>query len=175
MKFKNTTMNLAALAAGMLLLCGSSLAAEYKIGFVNPARLLQESPQATAATQALEKEFAPRQRDLEAKQKELKTMQDRLNKDGAVMSESERGKLERNLYEQQRDFQRKRDELQEDLTYRRNDELGKIQRQFVEVIQLIAKEQKFDLIVSEGVIYSSEQMDITAAVLDQLKKNSAPK
>ncbi|MCC6202867.1 MAG: OmpH family outer membrane protein [Gammaproteobacteria bacterium] len=158
-----------------MLLCGASVAAEYKIGFVNSARLLQGSPQAEAATQALEREFAPRRRELETKQNEIKTMEDRLNKDGAVMSESERVKLERNLVEQQRELKRRAEEFQEDVNFRRNDELGKIQRQFMEAIQVIAKEQKYDLIVSEGVIYASEQMDITGAVLEQLKKTTAAK
>lgn len=162
----------AVLCVGLLCLGGTVLAADYKIGYVNPARLLQGSPQAEAAMQALEREFAPRRRELETKQSEIKAMEDRLSKDGAVMSEGERGKIERSVYEQQRDLKRNSDEYQEDLNFRRNEELGKIQRQLVEAIQVIAKDQKYDLIVSEGVIHASEQIDITTLVIEQLKKTT---
>ena len=61
-----------------------------KVGFVNVARLLAESPQANAANRSLENEFAPRQRDLLAKQKAFKDRADKIQKDGAVMGADER-------------------------------------------------------------------------------------
>jgi len=33
----------------------------------------------------------------------------------------------------------------------------------------LAKEQKFDLILSQGVVYSSDKIDITDSVLKKLK------
>ena len=163
-------------SAGALLLAAlvpstAVRAADYKIGYVNPVRALQGAPQAEGALQALEKEFAPRRRELESMGKDITGMEDRLKKDGAIMSESERSRLERDIYNKKRDFKRDTDEYQEDLNFRRNEELGKIQRQLVAAIQAIARDQHFDLIVGEGVIFSSDTLDITNTVIDQLKKS----
>jgi outer membrane protein len=62
--------------------------AEAKIAVVNVPRLLEEAPQAKRAMQALQDEFAPRQREIVAQQKDLKAREEKLQRDGAVMAES---------------------------------------------------------------------------------------
>ena len=68
------------------------VAEDYKIGAVNAIRILEQSPQAEKMRNLLEKEFAPRDRELVAAQKSLKEMEDRLTKDAPIMSEAERSK-----------------------------------------------------------------------------------
>ena len=59
--------------AGMTLLAPLGVAhAEMKIAVVNVPRLLDEAPQAKSAMQALQDEFAPRQKEIMSTQKELK-------------------------------------------------------------------------------------------------------
>lgn len=84
-----------------------------KIGFVNVQRLLIESPQANAANRALESEFAPRQRDLQAKQKAFKDRADKFQKDGAVMGADERRNTENELRKDERDLARQIEELRD--------------------------------------------------------------
>ena len=143
--------------------------AELKIGFVNPARVLEEAPQAEAARKLLEKEFAPRDQDIVNMQKDLKKLEDKLTRDGAIMSESEQRKLERDILTQKREIKREKEEFREDLNIRRNEAFEKLRRRIFEVIVAIAREKKFDLIVSDGVVYASDQIDITASVLEKLK------
>ena len=72
------------LGSAMLVMPGlaqAQSAKALKVGFVNVQRLLIESPQASAANRALENEFAPRQRDLLAKQKSFKDRADKFQKD----------------------------------------------------------------------------------------------
>jgi outer membrane protein len=148
----------------------------YKIGAVNATRILQESPQAEAAIKMLEKEFSPRDKGLVAAQKKIKALEDKFNKDRAIMSEQERSKLERELVAQKRDLKRSQDEFREDLNFRRNEEFGKIQKRVVVAIQKIAKENNYDVILGEGVIFASAKVDISGLVIDYLKKevNTAP-
>ncbi|MGH8555286.1 MAG: OmpH family outer membrane protein [Gammaproteobacteria bacterium] len=40
----------------------------------------------------------------------------------------------------------------------------------VEAIQILAKEEGFDVIVGEGVIYANERVDVTSKVVERLKK-----
>ncbi len=162
-----------AIAIGsILLLYGTTVfAADYKIGVVNAVRVLEAAPQAEGAKKKLEQEFASRDRALVSAQKSLKGLEDRLQKDGAVMSETERSRLERDILNKRRELKRDSDEFREDVNFRRNEEFGKIQRQIVETIQKIAQEQKFDLVLGEGVIWASKTVDITDTVINRLKKS----
>ena len=100
MRMKIVSLSLLLLAASALPLQAAQ--AQTKIGVVNVARLLQESPQAQAASAALENEFATRRRELEGQQKDLKAREDKLQKDGAVMAAAERSNAEKSLRDGQR-------------------------------------------------------------------------
>jgi len=152
------------------LLAGSASAADYKIGVVNAVRVLEAAPQADVARKKLEKEFAARDRELVAAQKSLKGLEDRMVKDGAIMSETERTRLERDIVNKRRELKRDQDEFREDVNFRRNEEFGKIQRDIVVAIREVAKNQKYDLVLGEGVIFASKAVDITQKVIDHLKK-----
>ena len=145
-------------------------AADYKIGVVNAVRVLEAAPQADAARKKLEKEFASRDRELVAAQKSLKGLEDRMVKDGAIMSDTERSRLERDIVNKRRELKRDQEEFREDVNFRRNEEFGKIQRDIVEAIREVAKSQKFDLVLGEGVIFASKAVDITDSVINHLKK-----
>lgn len=152
------------------IVCTDALAADYKIGVVNAVRVLEAAPQADVARKKLEKEFATRDRELVAAQKSLKGLEDRMVKDGAIMSETERSRLERDIVNKRRELKRDQDEFREDVNFRRNEEFGKIQRDIVEAIREVAKAEKFDLVLGEGVIFASKAVDITENVVNHLKK-----
>jgi len=145
-----------------------ALQAETKIGFVDTVKLMEAAPQAKSAQSKIEKEFAPREKELVALQRQIKTKEDKLTRDGAVMSESERSKLEREILSKRRDLKRSQEEFRDDLNIRRNEVLAKLQKDMYEAVVALAKEQKFDLIMSQGVVYSSDRIDITASVLKKL-------
>lgn len=138
--------------------------ADIRIGVVNVARLLEQAPQTQRAMQALEAEFAPRQRDLLAMQTELQEKQETFRRDAPVMGESERLALEREIRDGVRDLQRADNELGEDYNIRRNEELGVLQRELLAEVQAYARGAGFDLVVSD-VLYYSSAVDITADVL----------
>lgn len=144
--------------------------AETKIGAVNALRVLEQSPQAEAASRMIEKEFSPRDKQLGAQQKKVKNLEDKLNKDSAIMSESARTKLEREIISQKRELKRAQDEFREDLSFRRNEEFAKIQEQIINAIQEVARSNNFDVILGEGVIYASDKVDISNMVIEYLKK-----
>jgi len=148
-------------------------AEDYKLGAVNALRVLEQSPQADVARAKIEQEFAPRDKQLVAEQKKLKELEDRLAKDGEIMSESERQKLERDIINMRRDLRRSQDEFREDFNFRRNEEFAKIQKQIIEAIQKVAKDNKYDVVLSEGVIYASPKVDISSLVIEYLKKQGS--
>jgi outer membrane protein len=166
-------VTLALLASAAVALPVGAANAQAKIGVVNVARLLQEAPQAQAASQALENEFAARRRDLENQQKDLKAREDKLAKDGAVMAEAERRNAEKTLRDGQRELARKQNEFLEDLNVRRNEALGQLQRTVLQEVQNYARSAGFDVVVADA-LYASQSVDITGQVLAALQARKAP-
>jgi outer membrane protein len=140
-----------------------------KIGFVNFGRLLEESPQAKAAQAALEGEFLPRQREVAAQRKSLQEKVDKLQKEAAVMSEADRLRNEREIRDLELNVNRRFNELQEDLNLRRNEEVGRMQRALLQEVQAYARANGFQLVVSDGVLYAAEGIDITPQVVAAIK------
>jgi len=164
---------------GMVTIVPFANAADTQIGIVNTAKLLKEAPQAEAARKKLKSEFAPRDLKIVNLQKSIKVLEDKLSKNAAIMSEAARKKQEREIVSKKRDVKRVREEFTEDFNFRRNEEIGKLQKLVFETILSLAKEKKYDIILNESVIYASQQVDITANVLERLrklyKKNSVKK
>lgn len=162
------------LALVLALLAAPAAWAEIKIGYVDYGRLGEESPQAKAALEVIRTEFNPRQRDLQNQQAALKTKQDKLEKDGATMTQDQRSRAEKDLRDGARELARKQGEVQDDFNARRNEEMSRLQRALIEEVRTYAKAQNFDLIIADGVIYSTPSLDITPAILAALQAR-APK
>ena len=157
------------IATALVLPVSLAQAADVKIGFVSIAKILNSAPQADAASKRLEKEFAPRKKGLDDAVKSLRRQEEKLAKDGAVMSDSQRRGLENDIRNQARELKRTSDEFREDFNMRRNDELGKFQKQVLEVINSVAKEEGFDLVINDSAtLYVSPQVDVTEKVLKRL-------
>ncbi len=162
----NRLLTLAFLAVAVAL--PATAAADMKIGFVNGERLLREAAPAKRAQAKLEKEFAGRQADLQKLEKQVQTLQTSLDRDGATMTEADRRNKERDLANMTRDLQRGQREYREDLNLRKNEELASMQERANKVIQQIATDEKFDLIVQEPVIFASPRIDITDRIIKAL-------
>ena len=143
--------------------------AETRVGVVNTIRLMEEAPQAKSAQSDIETEFSPREKELVSLQKSIRKLEDKLSRDGAVMSEKESTKLERDILTKRRDLKRTQDEFRDDLNIRKNEVLSTLQRQMYEATVSLAKEKKYDVILGQGVVYSSKSVDVTDMVLDKLK------
>ena len=113
-----------------------------------------------------------REDELVAEQKELQRLEERLSRDGPIMSEIERRKLERDILSRKRDLRRARDDFREDVNIRRNEEIARLLEVVQEAIEAVGREQKFDLIVYEGIAYASTSIDLTELILERLRKSS---
>ena len=148
--------------------------AETKIAVVDYGRLVEESPQAKVAMDAIRAEFTPKQRELENLATSLKSKNDKLEKDRATMSADQVSRIEKDIRDGSRDLQQKRAEIQDDFTARRNEEMSRLQRSLIEEVRAYAKAQNFDLVIADGVIYSTPALDITPAILSAMQAK-APK
>lgn len=152
-----------------LLFTALPIFAETKIGFVNMTRIEEEAPQLENLRKKFETEFFPREKELVTVQRELKKLEEQLERNGSTMSENQRSKIERDVLARRRELKRNTDEFREDLTIRRNEELANLNRQVGNVIRDFARAEKFDLIFTSGVVYASDRIDVTERILTKLK------
>jgi outer membrane protein len=157
------------LLAGLMLISAAAYAQgnDFRVGFVSTERLFREAAPAVRALKKLEKEFQPRDQELQKMAKQAKDLQTQLEKDGVTMAESERRNKEADLARINRDLQRMQREFREDLNLRKNEELAQVLERANKVIAEIAEKEKYDLILQEAV-YRSPRIDITDKVLKAL-------
>ena len=139
-----------------------------KVGFVDLAKLSERAPQIKAAQSKIDAEFSSREQELIGMQRKLVKLEEKLSKDGAVMSEAERSKLEREILSKRRDLKRSQDEFRDDLNIRKNEMLRQVNVEIGQVIEQFAKQEKYDLILAQGVMYASDKVDITDLILKKL-------
>ena len=142
-------------------------AVELKIGFVNTERVFREAAPAKRAQQKLEKEFAARNAELAKLEKQGRDMQTELERENVTIPEPQRREKERQLADISRNFQRTQREIREDLNLRRNEELASVQERATRIINQIAEQEKFDLILQEAV-FAGSKIDITDKVIRAL-------
>jgi outer membrane protein len=142
----------------------------FRIGVVDATEVAKRSPQYEGVLKSLEREFKRRNQDLLSKQRQVKKLEEKLNRDGAIMSAAEVKRLEQDIRSRRRKLKATSDEYREDLNLRRNEELNKLSQIVTEVVHQIGKEQKIDVIISVGVVYASKRADLTNKVLQHLKE-----
>lgn len=148
--------------------------AEIKVGVVEYARLMEESPQAKVLQDQLRAEFQPRLQQLITQEQALKAKNDKLQKDVVTMTADQRSRAEKDLRDSARELDRKKQELQDDSNAKRNDELMKLQRTLTGEVRDYAKAQSFDIVIADGVIYATPTVNITDAVLQALQARAKP-
>jgi outer membrane protein len=164
---KSSTLFKCAVVCAAALTGLSAQAQDAKIGFVSTERIFREATPAKAAQVKLEQEFSRREKELSDMAARIKGLSEKLDKDNAVLSESERGRRAREVGELDKDFQRKQREFREDLNQRRNEELATVLERTNKVIKQIAEAEKYDIVFQEGV-YVSPRIDMTDKVLKAL-------
>ena len=143
----------------------------YKIGFVNTARVLKEAPQARKVEERLKAIFEPREAQLKEERQEILALEGQLKTDSELSSTARR-KLEREIRLKVSQLKFLEQEFREDQNLRRNEEIRNLQKVISNVLKKQGDDGKFDLILTEGVSYVSDQIDITAETIEMLKQLS---
>lgn len=142
------------------------MAKELLIGFVDVPRLIDKSPQSLDAGKRLEKEFTPRQDALKKQRDKLNNMRKKLEKESLVMSDSQRSELDLGIRKLERDLKRDEQDFREELNIQKNNEFKKVRQLVLQAILKFAKKDKYDLILSEGVVYADKRIDITEQIIE---------
>ena len=150
-----------------VLAAGPVTAQQLRIGYVDMKQVLDNAPQVLAGREKLDIEFRPRNETIEFQERQVQTMEDRLQI--GDMAEDDRKRLDRELREMRRNVNRQREDLRDELSFRRTEEVQKLEDQINLAVQEIARDNGYDLILSSPVVYADPSLDITQLILDQLR------
>lgn len=162
-----------ALLSGVAFLAPTAFASGDKIGFVNVPEIMTQAPQAKAAREQLQKEFGARENALNAQRAEIQKQEADLQHNAAVMSASKKSAAEKSLQSKVSNFNRDMNSFRNDFTVKRNELLQGLQKRLYAVVLKVAKRGGYDLILSNGVVYASDKVNLTKQVLAELKKNKS--
>jgi len=150
-----------------VLAAGPVTAQQLRIGYVDMKQVLDNAPQVLAGREKLDIEFRPRNETIEFQERQVQTMEDRLQI--GDMAEDDRKRLDRELREMRRNVNRQKEDLRDELSFRRTEEVQKLEDQINLAVQEIARDNGYDLILSSPVVYADPSLDITQLILGQLR------
>ena len=145
-----------------------SISAELKIGIVDVNKILKNAPQTISANKKLEKEFGSRTEKLKAKIQSLQSDEKKYQKESLTLTDDQKDKSEKSLQQRRIEIQRIERELREDMDLRRREEIGDLQEKINQTIDKIAADDKYDLILYNGIAFASENIDITSQIIKSL-------
>ena len=150
-----------------VLVAGPVAAQQLRVGYVDMKQVLDNAPQVLAGREKLDLEFRPRNETIEFQERQVQSMEDRLQLDD--LQEDARTRLDRELRELRRNVNRQKEDLRDELSFRRTEEVQKLEDQINLAVQEIARDNGYDLILSSPVVYADPSLDITQLILDQLR------
>lgn len=145
-------------------------AADARIGFVNIPLIMNKAPQARAARDKLQREFSGRREQIESCSRDIEDIDRTLRSEGRDMGKSRRERLIENIRKLRRTCDRLKEDFEADFSRSRAEVLRELEQQITRIINRIAEEKNFSLIVGPPVIYVDEQMNLTGDVLDALSR-----
>ena len=149
------------------------VSAEMNIVVLDPVRAILESEEAKVLAEAANKEMQPEQEELRAAAEEMQALQAKLQKDGEVMSDSERRKAIKDLESMQANLQFGSQKLQKEAQDRRQEILQALAPKYEKVLSDLIQIDQIDLILSPNQLqYANAKHDISRRVTEKLNEQA---
>jgi outer membrane protein len=139
-----------------------------RIAFIDVQRVLARSAAGVAAREALERDKAVMQKEMDGKRVELEKLREELEKKGALLTADARRDKQDLFERKRRDAARMADDFQKELERKEAQLLQRVLQEVSGIIEKIGKERGYYLIVEKrgaGVIYASTEADLTDEVI----------
>ncbi len=135
-----------------------------KIGFVNLNTIFTEYAKVKGIEAKLEAKFSGPKKDMDAAVVEIKAMEKEIKTNELLMTESKLAASKDKLRQKIMDYRQRGAALEQELQAMRNAEMNDFRKVISEITKKYAKDKKYDLVLNEGVMYSSDSANITDAV-----------
>ncbi len=157
------------LQVALLAMAASFAQAEVKIAVVDMQRAVLASDEAKVAVEKFRNEKKGDIDTITTLELELKSIQDKIAKDGDIMSEDERRKLKNSFEEKATTYKFHRQTMQKAEQQELQALAKAMEPKMQAALKSIIDEKKFDLVVRpEMVIYNAPGVDITKLLLERL-------
>ncbi|HEY2740124.1 MAG TPA: OmpH family outer membrane protein [Thermoanaerobaculia bacterium] len=142
-----------------------------KIAVIDTEKILMNSAAGKKALAELKKVQDAKEKDLGARQQEIKDLQAKLSDGRLSLAQDKLEEMQKQLEDKVIALRRLQDDAQRDLTKKRDDVLGQIDQQVMPVINQAGKQLGYTLIFRKfesGLIYADEAIDITDSIIQRL-------
>lgn len=156
---------------GLTFLLSLSLpvAAELKVGVIDLRRAVFTADDAVDFSEKLQEQFGDEEETIREVQEEASAMRERLETDGPMMNDTERGQAVREFEVKVREFNQLRQRLDQAVSQQRAQFLQQKQPEIDEALQTIVDERGLDLILPrEAVVFAKPGMDLTEELTERL-------
>ncbi|KFF49523.1 MULTISPECIES: OmpH family outer membrane protein [unclassified Salinicola] len=135
------------------------------VGVLDWRQALMSSQSAQASMNQLKNRIGPQQKQAEALGQQLQQLQEKLQKNGDVMSESERNAVTQQLRQKGGQFQQLRGQIAQAQQQAEQQYLKGAKPKLDQAIQRVVKQRGLDMVVDrDAVVYSGDSLDITNEV-----------
>jgi len=140
-----------------------------KIGVVFPSKIMSQSPQRARMIKKLESEFKDRYLALQKLGKSIKEIEEKIKRDGELLSAEERTDLQRQHQVKVSEYKLKGKAFEEDQRRRQGEEQQKTLGLVRDVINALAKKEGYDLILNgEQIVFTKPELDISDKVIQEI-------
>jgi outer membrane protein len=149
-----------------------------RLGFVDLQTVITQSKEGQTAMNTVKAEAAEKQKEISAKEAEIKQMDADLQKQTSVLSEAARKDREEEVRRKLRDLKRVTEDFNRDLAKREGDMVNDLLKDLTIVIRDYGKEKGYTLIVEKGqsgVIYGNDAADLTKEILERYNTRRSKK
>ncbi len=150
--------------------------ADARVAYVDLNAVATTSKEGQAAGQKIKDLQARKQAELEGKQKQLQTAQQKLETGGAVLSDSARAQQAKEVERLQTELQRASQDAQKEVQEFTQDLQLEFQQKLLPVIEQVAKAKNLHLILSiadAGVVWVDTALNVTTDVVNALDATPA--
>lgn len=145
--------------------------ADTRVGVVDLRQALFSSNDAKSFSEVMQNEFAGDEKKVRETQEAARKLKERLEKDGAMMNESERNQLASEFQEKVKEFNFLKQRLDSAVNERKQAFLEEARPEVDEAVKELLEENDLDLILpSEAVVYVKPEMNLTSQLLDKLNR-----
>ena len=150
-----------------------------KVGIINIQQAIVQTRDGQAAAKELDAKSAPKKKELEAMQAEIRGMQDKLSKMSNLGSEEQKQALMRDIDARTKQFNRSVEDAQTELDAEQQKVLNNLGGKMLAVLDKYAKDNGYAIIFdvsqqTSNVLFAANGIDVTKEVIELYDKNAAP-
>lgn len=129
------------------------------------------------AAQELQAKAGPKQKEIEGKQGDITSLQDKLSKGASTLSDSAKNELYKDIESKKKSLQRDIEDAQAELDQDQQRLLQQLGQKIMAVVEKYARDNGFTMVVDVGsqqspILYASPSIDITKEIIELYDKSA---